>query len=132
MFATQDGIGGEARIVERAFGIGSCALTEAMALLQDHLATADSYGDTLVLPDHITPSPSLQKSPYVESMRAVNANGPGKWSGGPDMTTSGTATATEVIPLTGAFEDVLATHDGSAVHGDRGPGDGGRERGRSE
>ena len=32
--ALQDGIVGEARIVERAFGLGPCALTEVMALLQ--------------------------------------------------------------------------------------------------
>ena len=42
MFALQDGIVGEARIVERACGIGSCALTEVMALLQDHLANAEA------------------------------------------------------------------------------------------
>ena len=42
MFAIQGGIVGEARIVERAFGIGPCALTEAMALLQDHRAGAES------------------------------------------------------------------------------------------
>ena len=42
IFAIQGGIVGEARIVERAFGIGPCALTEAMALLQDHLASAAS------------------------------------------------------------------------------------------
>ena len=41
-FALQGGIIGEARIVERAFGVGPCALTEAMALLQDHLANAES------------------------------------------------------------------------------------------
>ena len=28
--------------VERAFGIGSCALTEVMALPQDHLANAEA------------------------------------------------------------------------------------------
>ena len=33
---------GEARIVERAFGLGPCALTEAMALLQDRLASAET------------------------------------------------------------------------------------------
>ena len=38
MFALQGGIVGEARIVERAFGLGPCALTEAMALLQDSTA----------------------------------------------------------------------------------------------
>ena len=42
IFAVQGGILGEARIVERAFGIGPCALTKAMALLQDHLASAAS------------------------------------------------------------------------------------------
>ena len=42
MFSIQGGIIGEARIVERAFGIGPCALTEAMTLLQDHLASADA------------------------------------------------------------------------------------------
>ena len=42
MFAIQGGIVVEARIVERAFGIGPCALTEVMALLQDHLAGAES------------------------------------------------------------------------------------------
>ena len=42
IFAIQGGIVGEARIVERAFGVGPCALTEAMALLQDHLASADT------------------------------------------------------------------------------------------
>ena len=31
-----------ARIVERAFGIAPCALTEAMTLLQNRLANADS------------------------------------------------------------------------------------------
>ena len=41
-FAIQDGIVGEARIVERAFGIGPCTLPEAVAWLQNHLARADS------------------------------------------------------------------------------------------
>ena len=41
-FVTQDGIVGEARVVERVFGIGPCTLTEAMALLRNHLASADS------------------------------------------------------------------------------------------
>ena len=40
MFALQGGIVGEARIVERAFGVGPCVLTEAMAWLQDRLASA--------------------------------------------------------------------------------------------
>ena len=42
MFALQGGIVGEARIVERAFDIGPCALTEAVALLQDRLANAET------------------------------------------------------------------------------------------
>ena len=42
MFALQGGIVGEARIVERAFDLGPCALTEAMALLQDRLANAET------------------------------------------------------------------------------------------
>ena len=33
---------GEARIVERAFDLGPCALTEAVALLQDRLANAET------------------------------------------------------------------------------------------
>ena len=42
MFALQGGIVGEARIVERAFGVGPCVLTEAMASLQDRLASAET------------------------------------------------------------------------------------------
>ena len=42
MFALHGGIVGEARIVERAFGVGPCALTEAMAWLQDRLASAQT------------------------------------------------------------------------------------------
>ena len=42
IFALQDGIVGEARIVERAFGLGPCALTEVMALLQNRLANAEA------------------------------------------------------------------------------------------
>ena len=42
MFALQGGIVGEARIVERAFALGPCALTEAVALLQDRLANAET------------------------------------------------------------------------------------------
>ena len=41
-FSLQGGIIDEARIVERAFGVGPCALTEAVALLQDHPANAES------------------------------------------------------------------------------------------
>ena len=40
--AFQGGIIGEARIVERAFGVGPCALIEAIALPQNHLANAES------------------------------------------------------------------------------------------
>ena len=42
IFALQDGIVGEARIVERAFGVGPCALTEVMALLQNRPANAEA------------------------------------------------------------------------------------------
>ena len=42
IFALQGGIVGEARIVELAFGVGPCALTEAMAWLQDRLASAET------------------------------------------------------------------------------------------
>ena len=42
IFALRDGIVGETRIVERAFGLGPCALTEVMALLQDRLANAEA------------------------------------------------------------------------------------------
>ena len=42
IFNFQGGIVGEARIIERAFGLGPCALTEAVALLQDRLANAES------------------------------------------------------------------------------------------
>ena len=42
IFALQGGIVGEARIVERAFGLGPCALTEAMAWLQDRPANAET------------------------------------------------------------------------------------------
>ena len=42
MFALQGGIVGEARIVERAFDLEPCALTEAMALLQDRLANTET------------------------------------------------------------------------------------------
>ena len=42
MFALQGGTVGETRIVEHGFGLGPCALTEAMAWLQDRLASADT------------------------------------------------------------------------------------------
>jgi hypothetical protein len=45
VFALQGGIVGEvgeARIVERAFGVGPCALTEAILWLQDRLASAET------------------------------------------------------------------------------------------
>ena len=41
-FALQGGIVGEDRIVECAFGVGPCVLAEAMAWLQDRLASAQS------------------------------------------------------------------------------------------
>ena len=42
MFALQGGIVDEARTVERAFGVGPCVLSEAMAWLQDRLAGAET------------------------------------------------------------------------------------------
>ena len=42
LFAIQDGIVGEARLVERAFGLRPCAPTEVMVLLQDRLANAET------------------------------------------------------------------------------------------
>ena len=43
IFALQAaGIVGEARLVERAFGLGPCALTEVMALLQNRPANAEA------------------------------------------------------------------------------------------
>ena len=42
MFSIQGGIIGEARIVERAFGVGPCVVTETMAWLQNHLDRADA------------------------------------------------------------------------------------------
>ena len=42
LFALHDGIVGEARLVERVFGLGPCALTEVMVLLQDRLASAET------------------------------------------------------------------------------------------
>ena len=42
VFALQDGIVGEARIVERAFGIGPRALTEAIVWLKNRLASAET------------------------------------------------------------------------------------------
>ena len=42
MFAVQGGIVGEARIVERTFDRGPCALTEVMAVRQDRLTNAES------------------------------------------------------------------------------------------
>ena len=41
-FALEGGIVGEARLVERAFGLGPCALSVAVTLLQHHLANAPS------------------------------------------------------------------------------------------
>ena len=42
IFALQGGIVGEVRIVEHAFGVGPCVLSEAMAWLQDRLASAET------------------------------------------------------------------------------------------
>ena len=43
LFSFEGGIVvGEARLVERAFGMGPCALTEVMMLLQDRLASAET------------------------------------------------------------------------------------------
>ena len=42
IFALQGGIVGEARIVERAFGVGPCALTEAMVWVQNRLTGAEN------------------------------------------------------------------------------------------
>ena len=40
MFSIPGGIVGQARIVECAFGVGRCVRSEAVAWLQDHLASA--------------------------------------------------------------------------------------------
>ena len=50
LFALHDGIVGEARLVERAFGLGPCALTEVMVFLQDRLASAETRGDHVASP----------------------------------------------------------------------------------
>ncbi len=42
LFALHDGIVGGAKLVKRAFGLGPCALTEVMVLLQDRLASAET------------------------------------------------------------------------------------------
>ena len=57
LFALHDGIVGEARLVERAFGLGPCALTEVMVLLHDRLASAETQGDHVASP---TTSPLRQ------------------------------------------------------------------------
>ena len=41
-FNLEGGIVGETTIVERAFGLGPCALTAAMASLQDRLVSAEA------------------------------------------------------------------------------------------
>ena len=41
-FALEGGIVGEAKLVDRAFGLGLCALSVAVTLLQNHLANAQS------------------------------------------------------------------------------------------
>ena len=50
IFALQGGIVGEARLVERAFGLRTCVLTEVMVLLQDRLAYAETQGDHVTSP----------------------------------------------------------------------------------
>ena len=52
IFALQGGVVGEARIVERAFGLGPCPLTEAIVWLQGHLASAETRDEPLSLPGH--------------------------------------------------------------------------------
>ena len=63
IFAPHDGIVGEARIVERAFALGPCALTEVMALLQDRVTNAEAQGGHISLPDDLVRSSGLQQSP---------------------------------------------------------------------
>ena len=41
-FSFEGGIVGEGRLVERAFGMGPCALSVAVALIRDRLAGAES------------------------------------------------------------------------------------------
>ena len=41
-FAIEDGIVSEAKLVERAFGVGACSLAVAVTLLKNHLARAQS------------------------------------------------------------------------------------------
>ena len=41
-FALEGGVVGEISIVEQAFGLGPCALTVAVALIQDRLASTQS------------------------------------------------------------------------------------------
>ena len=48
MFALQSGIVGEARIVERAFGVGPCALTEAMGSFRV-IGTAEFGAQTRII-----------------------------------------------------------------------------------
>ena len=62
MFAIQGGIVGEARIVERAFGVGPCVLTKTMTLLQDRLASAETWSTTFSCLDHFASSSGLQQS----------------------------------------------------------------------
>src|SRR3546814_3813640 len=46
----QPGISGEVRLVERAFGIGPAALTEAMGMLNHHVAAAAGSAQSDSLP----------------------------------------------------------------------------------
>ena len=67
IFATQRGIVGAARIVERAFGVGPRALTEAHGIATRPSGQRRFLRRTPVLPDHLTPSPSLQQSHRCQS-----------------------------------------------------------------
>ena len=42
LFVIEGGIVGEARLVERAFGLGPCAPTVAVASIQNHLVNAQT------------------------------------------------------------------------------------------
>ena len=61
VFALQGGTVGEARIVERAFGVGSCVLTEAIEWPQGRLASAEAQVEHVLLPG--LPRPSEPERP---------------------------------------------------------------------
>ena len=54
-FVLEGGIVGEARLVERAFGLGPCALTVVVALLQDRPVNAESRSKHDSPLDHTSP-----------------------------------------------------------------------------